>query len=294
MPRAARPEDGNRAAAADRGGPGVAGRGGASIGGRGRTGRGGAGASIDGGSIDGARRACVLVGALALAGCAGLPGADWPGADARAGRTAAPVAFPVQRPALQVGDRWVYGGREHGAAASDGRSVLERTITRVSGDRAELRQVPLDAATRRPAGPARIREVRIPVWHLEPAGRSSGEIRSLLFPLVPDKQWEYEYWMGGPGDVVTTYRYQARVEAIETVRTPAGRFQAVRVVHRGQWSRPMLEQGGAVVRSGAVTSTYWYAPEAGSWVRLEVDLRRADGARELAVVQELLEYGRAP
>jgi len=239
--------------------------------------------------------ASVLTAALALAGCAGLPGADWPAAGAPAGQAAAaPIAFPVQRPALRAGDRWVYGGREQGAAAADGRTVLERTIARVNGERAELRQVPLDAATRRPAGPARVREVRIPVWHLEPAGRSSGEIRSLLFPLAPGKQWEYEYWMGGPGDVVTTYRYQARVDAIATGRTPAGRFEAVRVVHEGQWSRPTLEQGRPAVRSGAVTTTYWYAPAVGSWVRLEVDLRRADGARELAVVQELLEYGRAP
>lgn len=243
----------------------------------------------------GVRRALALAITLALAGCAGLPGADWPAADTPAGRTAAmPLVFPVQRPALHVGDRWVYGGRERGAGAADGRTVLERTITRVDGERAELRQVPLDASTRRPAGPARTREVRIPAWHLEPAGRSSGEIRSLLFPLAPGKQWEYEYWMGGAGDVVTTYRYQARVEAAETVRTPAGRFEAVRVVHEGQWSRPALEQGRPVVRSGAVTTTYWYAPAAGSWVRLEVDLRRADGTRELAVVQELFEYRRAP
>ncbi|MCL4185927.1 MAG: hypothetical protein KJ011_21085 [Burkholderiaceae bacterium] len=243
----------------------------------------------------GVRCALALTVTLALAGCAGLPGADWPAADAPADRAAAaPLVLPVQRPALRTGDRWIYGAREQGAGAADGRTVLERTITHVNGDRAELRQVPLDASTRRPAGPARTREVRIPVWHLEPAGRSSGEIRSLLFPLVPGKQWEYEYWMGGPGDVVTTYRYRARVEAVETVRTPAGRFEAVRVVHEGRWSRPVLEQGRPAVRSGAVTTTYWYAPAAGSWVRLEVDLRRADGTRELAVAQELLEFQRAP
>jgi len=193
---------------------------------------------------------------------------------------------------LRVGDRWVYAGRELGDSAADGRTVLSRTVTRVAGDRVELTQVPLDASSRRPAGPARTRSAKPSVWHLDPGGRWSGDIRALVFPLEPGKRWEYEYWMGGAGDIVTTYRYRARVEAIETVRTPAGRFETLRVVHEGEWSRPVLERGRPAVRSGAVTTTYWYAPAVGSWVRLEVDLRRADGGRELGVVQELVDYSR--
>ena len=240
----------------------------------------------------GAAVLCLALGA-GLAACAG-PGAGWPGGTggpAAAGSRA--IAWPVARPALRVGDRWVYAGRELGDSAADGRIVLERTVTQVAGDRVELRQVPLDAATRRPAGPARTRHVRLSVWHLDPGSRSSGEIRALAFPLTPGKQWQYEYWLAaGASDAVTTYRYQARVDGVETLRTPAGRFETVRVVHEGEWSRPVLERGQPTLRSGAVTTTYWYAPAVGSWVRLEVDLRRADGGRELGVVQELVEYRR--
>lgn len=228
-----------------------------------------------------------------LAACAG-PGAGWPGGlGGPGGAGSQAIAWPVDRPQLRVGDRWVYAGRELGDSAADGRIVLERTVTRVAGDRVELRQVPLDAATRRPAGPARARNVRLSVWHLDPGVRSSGEIRSLAFPLTPGKQWQYEYWLAaGAGDAVTTYRYQARVDGTEIVRTPAGRFDTVRVVHEGEWSRPVLERGQPSVRSGAVTTTYWYAPAVGTWVRLEVDLRRADGGRELGVVQELVDHRR--
>lgn len=234
--------------------------------------------------------ALVLALVVALGGCAGLPGAGgWAGT--AAGR---PLTLPVERPVLRVGDRWVYSGRELGDSAHDGRTLLERTVTRVAGDRVELRQVPLDASTRRPSGAPRVRNAKPAVWHLEPGGRSSGEIRSLAFPLVPGKHWEYEYWQAGDADVVTTYRYQARVEAVETVRTPAGRFETLRVVHRGEWSRPVLERGQPALRSGAVTTTYWYAPVVGAWVRLEVDLRRPDGGREFGVVQELVEFARAP
>lgn len=227
-----------------------------------------------------------------LAACAGPGG--WPsGAGGPPPPGAHPIAWPVPRPDLRVGDRWVYGARETGESAANGRVVLERTVTAIAGDRVELRQVPLDATTRRPAGPARTRDARLSVWHLDPGGRSSGEIRSLAFPLTPGKQWQYEYWLAaGAGDAVTTYRYRARVDGIEAVRTPAGRFETVRVVHEGEWSRPVLERGQPAVRGGSVTTTYWYAPATGSWVRLEVDLRRADGGRELGVVQELLEFRR--
>ncbi len=71
---------------------------------------------------------------------------------------------------------------------------------------------------------------------------------------------------------------------------PAGRFETLRVTHEGRWSRYVLEQGRLVERSGDVRTTYWYAPAVGSWVRLEIDLRRPDGARELGVRQELIEY----
>lgn len=233
--------------------------------------------------------------AAALAGCAGLPlpGAGPGGGPGGSAAGTAPMALPVARPALHVGDRWVYAGRETGEGAAGGPTVLARTVTRIAGDHVELAQVPLDPATRRPTGPARTRNVKLSVWHLDPAARSSGEIRALVFPLAPGKAWQYEYWIaGGARDVVTTYRYRARVEAPETVRTPAGRFETLRVVHEGEWSRPVLEDGQPSVRTGTVTTTYWYAPAVGSWVRLEVDLRRPDGRRELGVVQELVEYRR--
>lgn len=232
--------------------------------------------------------------ALALAGCAGLPApGGWPADGGARQADGQAITLPVDRPVLRVGDRWVYAGRELGDAAASGRTVLARTVSHIAGDRVELTQVPLDPSTGRPAGPARTRNVKLSVWHLDPGARSSGEVRSLVFPLSPGKAWQYEYWLAaGASDVVTTYRYQARVEGIETVRTPAGRFQALRVVHEGQWSRPALERGQPSVQSGSVTTTYWYAPAVGSWARLEVDLRRPDGARELGVVQELVEYRR--
>lgn len=231
--------------------------------------------------------------AAAVGGCAGPQG--WPRLGDAAPTEVPAFAWPVQRPQLRVGDRWVYGGRERGEDAAVGRVVFERTVTRVAGDRVTLRQTPLDPATRRGVGPARDRGVRLSVWHLDPGGRFSGLIRNLEFPLTPGKQWEYEYWLSAPtGDRVTTYRVRARVEGAETIHTPAGRFDTVRVVHDGEWSRPVLEDGQPTVRRGVLSTTYWYSPRVGSWVRLDIELRGPEGEREFGVRQELLEYRRAP
>jgi len=240
------------------------------------------------------RAALVLACVLVLSACAQWPPGS-PGIGARgpvAGR-AEGFSLPLARPELQVGERWVWSARELGESASGHATVVERTVVRVAGDQAELRQVTLDPATRRPSGPAQMRTVRRSVWHLQPNGPSQGEIRALAFPLSIGKTWDYEYRLGGRDiDTVTSYRYRAHVDGVETIGVPAGRFETLRVTHRGHWSRHVLEQGRLVERTGEVRTTYWYAPTAGTWVRLEVDLRRPDGAREFGVVQELVEYRR--
>lgn len=246
------------------------------------------------------RCAAIAFLAWAVAGCAGLGSGDvfrgdvFRGdapASAEAGATRG-FALPVQRPIVQVGDRWVWSGHEVGDRASDDATVIERRVTRVDGERIELQQTTLHPVTRRPSGASQTRKARLSTWHLEPGSRSTGEIKALVFPLTPGKSWEYEYWLGGgQRDVVTTYRYRARVDGIETLRTPAGRFETLRVTHTGRWSRPVIEKGRPVERSGDVRTTYWYAPAVGTWVRLEVDLARPDGTRELGIVQELVEHG---
>ncbi len=238
-------------------------------------------------------RAALAVGcALALSACAQFPlGSPEVGERGPVVARAGGFRLPVARPDLEVGERWVWSAHEVGAHASDDTTVIERVVTAVSGDRAELKQLTLHPVTRRPTGAAQTRVVKRSVWHLEPNTRSRGEIKALVFPLTMGKNWEYEYWLGGrERDAVTAYRYRARVDGVESVRTPAGRFETLRVTHEGRWSRPVMEQGRPVERSGEVRTTYWYAPAVGTWVRLEVDLRKPDGSRDLGIVQELVEY----
>jgi len=238
-------------------------------------------------------RAALAVGcALALSACAQFPlGSSTVGARGPVVERAAGFTLPLARPGLRIGQRWVWSAHEVGANASDDTTVIERVVTEVSGDRALLRQVALHPVTRRPSGAAQMRVVKRSVWHLEPNTRSSGDIEALVFPLAVGKTWSYEYWLGGRERTgATAYRYRAHVDGVETIDTPAGRFETLRVTHEGRWSRPVMEQGRPVERSGDVRTTYWYAPAVGTWVRLELDLRAPDGSRDLGIVQELVEY----
>jgi len=232
------------------------------------------------------------------AGSAGTPGSRTQGASPAGSAGSRPVTvltLPVARPQFRAGDRWVYAGRESGTAATFQTNLIERSIVSVNGDRAQLRQVPLDPSSRKPNGAPRLRNVKPSSWHMDPGPRSSGEVRTLAFPLTLGKEWRYEYSVAaGERDAVTTYSYYANVAGLDSVTTPAGRFDTVRVIHQGEWRRPALEKGEPVMRSGTVTQVYWYAPAVNAWVRLEVELRRPDGSRELAIVQELVEYGRRP
>ncbi|MCZ7601064.1 MAG: hypothetical protein M5U09_29525 [Gammaproteobacteria bacterium] len=238
------------------------------------------------------RAALVLGGALGLSACA-----QWPfgplGIEARGPVAARAEGFslPLARPELQVGERWVWSARELGQSASGATTVIERTVVRVAGDQAELRQVALDPATRRPSGAAQMRTVRRSVWHLQPNGPSQGEIKALAFPLSIGKTRDYEYRLGGREiDAVTTYRYRAHVDGVETIGVPAGSLRDAARHPRGPLEPPRARTRPAGRTDGRGAHHLLVRADRRHRARLEVDLRRPDGAREFGVVQELADY----
>lgn len=202
----------------------------------------------------------------------------------------ATVRLPVGRPTLKVGDRWVYHGVD--SSRNEPPTVISRSIASVAGDKIELRQVYLDPKTSRPNGPERMRKGTISTGHLDFPSLLTGEVKSLVFPLDAGKSWEYEYKVKSESDNVTVYKFKATVEGLETVRVPAGTFETVRVVHAGEWSRFVLDQGKVTLAKGAISSTYWYAPAVANWVQQEVDLRKADGSADVRLTQALVTFDR--
>jgi hypothetical protein len=82
--------------------------------------------------------------------------------------------------------------------------------------------------------------------------------------------WDYDFKTKNEAGEITTQSRTAKVEAWEDVTVPAGKFNALKVVHNGRWSR--------LNYSGTVTETFWYSPDAKWWVKREFIDRRPNGA----------------
>ena len=97
----------------------------------------------------------------------------------------------------------------------------------------------------------------------------------LPYPLVPGTRWYEQIDAVDAHGVSYVWRISTSARGWERVRTPAGEFDALRIVRimtLGDWDGDF--------RDTTRIETLWYAPAANGWVRLE----RRDEQRELARV----------
>ena len=107
-------------------------------------------------------------------------------------------------------------------------------------------------------------DLDLATWRIDSARIIEGKPVPLSFPLAVGKSWEYSYRRMRNDDLgVTHYHVKATVASWETVETPAGSFDAYKVVHRMGYE---TQKEG---RNWSSTSEqiYWYAPAARRWVR---------------------------
>ncbi len=88
-----------------------------------------------------------------------------------------------------------------------------------------------------------------------------GRYEPLHFPLAVGRSWSFEYDYAGKNPV--SVKQTARVVGYETVSTPAGRFDALRIEHEGRYEAT----DGRYRWQGRISETYWYAPSVGRSVR---------------------------
>ena len=98
--------------------------------------------------------------------------------------------------------------------------------------------------------------------------------RVFEFPFFLDKQWVYK-----TSDLLglMTRIHEFRVEALEEVQTPAGKFMAFKIYTLVKWSS--LQKGWI---------RHWYSPEAKGWVKKEYDKSVAWGVNNWDA--ELISY----
>jgi hypothetical protein len=211
-------------------------------------------------------RSCGLVGLgaflMVLAGCAaGTP----PPAPADGGPARPASAAPVVAPTWQVGDRWVYdwtSGKESGTKTIEVVDLRDLNGVRYYvlrlGDSEHYYTAALHWAAAVREGKVEVRMVPAQPW--------------FMWPLVPGARWTHQGRFEHREGVVT-HDDRFTVIGPEPIEVPAGRYDAIKVVHE-------TDRGDG--------DEYWYAPDVRWYARWHG--RRGDS--EFA--ERLREYRPAP
>lgn len=186
----------------------------------------------------------------------------------------AQVAFPVHKPAVQMGERWKF-------VTLDGISKLQtgwrsETVSAV-GDDAIVTTVQTSGGDQPPA-------TYDSSWNglIDLKGRTEREVKN-SFPLELGKTWSSSWeWInarGNEGRMEMTYR----VGQVEKVSVAAGQFEAVFIDGSGKWFN---KTNGS---SGVVIEKRWYAPDAKRFVRRIWTTRFATGQTDQNFIVEAAE-----
>ena len=171
-------------------------------------------------------------------------------------------SIPV--PDVRVGDRWVVQGMDASPKDNWERSwKVRRDVTKVEGTIATWKYENLP-----PSQPATGENRYDLASQALLRGIVSGKPEPAKFPLAVGNEWTHEYAVKGSYGVAR-YEFKARVVGWEEVTVPAGTFRALRIEHKGTWSRDtdFSREGINRTLTAPVEMTLWYAPAAKSVVK---------------------------
>ncbi len=107
------------------------------------------------------------------------------------------------------------------------------------------------------------------------------------WPLEVGKKWAYDHSISRTSvlttPVIFNYKTNAEVVSFEEVETPAGKFKAMKVVHKASWKESVNNEGTQVL-------TYWYAPQVKRYVKYTFETFTLDGLPGAKETTELLSY----
>ena len=175
--------------------------------------------------------------------------------------TSLSFAQEAVRPSYNVGDSWTYERTDRTKNAIDLR-VEVRTIAKAE---AEIRFERKNLDTGRITEFARNGDGN----HIEEAGRKWSAPRpDYIWPLAVGKKWGGRFGgMNQSGSGLFSEERECEAVAAESIQVKAGSFQAIKIVCVGNFRNPA--PSGTVTLNGRTESTYWYAPETKSSVRIE-------------------------
>jgi len=185
----------------------------------------------------------------------------------------------VEKPAVKVGDRWIYSQVDLLTNLVIQTSTIE--VLAVEGDTIRTRNT---LANRTPTEDNSTTEDNIfdSQWNARHAdGRTFKPVRPFYsFPLDVGKTWEGRLsYPNQKGDSQINSQMKGTVVGRESVTVPAGTFQTLRIVITGSYysERAFGKRGGG----GVGKWTIWYAPEVKRHVKLEYEEGRNQTRSEL-------------
>ncbi|HEX7643117.1 MAG TPA: hypothetical protein VF472_13005 [Burkholderiaceae bacterium] len=113
------------------------------------------------------------------------------------------------------------------------------------------------------------------------------------WPLETGKKWTSQFKsdlppaaVNAPSQVMTT-TMDSEVKGWEKVKTPAGEFNALKIVVKGSWS---VSNSAASTGSGTFNAAHWYSPDVKSDVQYTYEAFSADGTPGNKTKQVLSSY----
>lgn len=186
------------------------------------------------------------------------------------------VLLPQDAPHYRVGDNWTY-------LWSDLLSGQSKTITQT------VTSVHADGSASLLIAPGGGRVELTPEANVIPNGADQHACGiALHFPLRTGAHYEADCQAVGAAGATVLRRAQCEVEEVETIKTRAGSFSAIRIRMTGVWS-PQSGAGG-----GPMTETLWYAPSVKRVVREEFQGRMAGKGVPATTAMELAHYAVKP
>lgn len=199
-----------------------------------------------------------------------------PGAPSSFALDAASVVLPQDAPHYKVGDNWTF-------ERSDPLSGKSRTFTQT------VTSVHADGSASLLIGPSGSRLELTSEANVIPSGADARACGiALHFPLRAGERYEADCMATAPSGMRVQRRAQCEVDGVETVKTKAGAFSAIKITMSGVW-QPQYGPGG-----GPMEETLWYAPSVKRVVREEFQGRLAGRGAPATNAIELVHYAVKP
>jgi hypothetical protein len=188
---------------------------------------------------------------------------------------------------IRVGDKLWYRGGGTGQRVA---TIVREAVSIQSG---EVRYKQSDVDVGGQVSPrSRARRQSLRHLELDTPAKAAGLMKFVDFPMGVGKSWNFRYQLKGKNGALVTYDVMARVESEETITTPAGSFETLRISHVGKWSAPVVTGSGLTNSSGTLRSTLWFARSLGNWAKFESEIFNSKGGADVKVRQELIRFER--